>query len=103
AVPEVPVGPRLKYRRALPRPGTVRRPGNRLGHHEYVVAVDDFGWHRVGRGSVGRRAAELRAGIAQFPRQITAASPWLTELERRVASRLATKPTLITYPMRDTG
>jgi len=47
--------------------------------------------------------AELRAGIAQFPRQITAASPWLTELERRVTSRLATKPTLITYPMRDTG
>jgi haloalkane dehalogenase len=47
--------------------------------------------------------AALRVGVAQFPRQIVAATPWLAELERSVARELPTKRTLVTYPMRDFG
>lgn len=47
--------------------------------------------------------AELRVGIAEFPRQIVAATPWLTDLERSVARHLSTKRVLVTYPMRDMG
>jgi haloalkane dehalogenase len=36
-----------------------------------------------------------RAGIAEFPRQIRAAGPWLAELERRVESTLTDKPMLL--------
>lgn len=45
--------------------------------------------------------AEARAGVAEFPRQIVAASAWLGELEAAVRERLAGKRTLITWPMRD--
>jgi haloalkane dehalogenase len=44
-----------------------------------------------------------RAGVAEFPRQIVTASAWLAGLEQLVASELADKPTLITWPMRDRG
>lgn len=36
-----------------------------------------------------------RAGIAEFPRQIRAARPWLAELERRVGSTLTDKPMVL--------
>jgi haloalkane dehalogenase len=44
---------------------------------------------------------EARVGVAEFPRQITAATPWLAELERSVRERLGGKRALITWPMRD--
>ena len=44
---------------------------------------------------------ERRAGVAEFPRQIRAASPWLAELETAVRSDLAGKPALIVWPMKD--
>jgi len=36
-----------------------------------------------------------RAGIAEFPRQLRGAGPWLAELERRVESTLTDKPMLL--------
>jgi haloalkane dehalogenase len=42
-----------------------------------------------------------RVGVAALPRQITAARPFLAELERAVPRRLGDKPALITFPMRD--
>ncbi|HEV2075724.1 MAG TPA: hypothetical protein VGR10_05765, partial [Thermoleophilaceae bacterium] len=44
---------------------------------------------------------EARAGVAEFPRQIVAAGPWLAELERAVERELSRKRVLITWPMRD--
>lgn len=44
---------------------------------------------------------ELRVAVAQGPRQIVAATPWLTELEGRVQRELANKQVLVTYPMAD--
>ncbi len=44
---------------------------------------------------------ENRQGVAEFPRQIVAATPWLAELERAVPSRLGDKPVLMTWPGRD--
>ena len=44
---------------------------------------------------------EARAGVAEFPRQITRAGPWLGRLEPAVRDRLGGKRTLITWPMRD--
>src|SRR5437660_11596871 len=44
---------------------------------------------------------EARAGVAEFPKQILAATPWLDELEQCVRRTLATKPTLLTWGMRD--
>ena len=44
---------------------------------------------------------ELRAGVAEFPRQIAAAAPWLERLEGAVHARLGGKRALITWPMRD--
>ena len=46
---------------------------------------------------------EARVGVAEFPRQILAARPWLGELERRVAQRLADKPVLLVWGMKDFG
>jgi haloalkane dehalogenase len=44
---------------------------------------------------------EARVGVAELPRQIVAAGPWLAELERSVPQRLGARPALVTYPMRD--
>ncbi len=44
---------------------------------------------------------EARGGVAELPRQIIRATPFLTTLERDVQDKLANKPALITYPMRD--
>jgi haloalkane dehalogenase len=46
---------------------------------------------------------EARVGVAEFPRQILAARPWLGELERRVAQRLADKPVQLVWGMKDFG
>lgn len=44
---------------------------------------------------------EDRVGVAELPKQIVKAGPFLAQLERDVADKLAGKPTLITFPMRD--
>jgi haloalkane dehalogenase len=44
---------------------------------------------------------EARVGVAQFPRQILAARPWLAELATGVAQSLAKKPLLLVWGMRD--
>jgi haloalkane dehalogenase len=44
---------------------------------------------------------ESRAGVAEFPRQIVAATPWLGQLAQAVPRELGAKPVLITFPMRD--
>lgn len=45
--------------------------------------------------------AASRIGVAEFPRQIAAAGPWLGRLEERVGRELAGKRALVTFPMRD--
>jgi haloalkane dehalogenase len=42
-----------------------------------------------------------RAGVAEFPRQIVAAGPFLAGLAERVPKQLGAKQVLVTYPMRD--
>lgn len=42
-----------------------------------------------------------RIGVAELPKQITAATPFLTALEQDVQAKLANQRVLITYPMRD--
>jgi len=42
-----------------------------------------------------------RAGVAEFPRQIVAATPFLAGLAQRVPEQLGAKRVLVTYPMRD--
>ncbi len=44
---------------------------------------------------------EARRGVAEFPRQLVAASPMLAELEPRVRRELGDKRVLVTFPMRD--
>jgi haloalkane dehalogenase len=44
-----------------------------------------------------------RAGVAELPRQIVAAEPFLAELAEAVPRALGDKRVLITYPMRDPG
>ena len=44
---------------------------------------------------------EARVGVAEFPRQIVAATPWLEQLSRDVPEKLGSKRTLITWPLRD--
>lgn len=46
---------------------------------------------------------ELRQGLAEFPSQLTAASPWLGDLAEDVPTRLGSKPTLIVWGMQDRG
>ena len=46
-------------------------------------------------------SAEHRVGVAEFPRQIVSARPWLEELATTVPARLGEKRTLITWPGRD--
>ncbi len=44
---------------------------------------------------------EARRGVAEFPRQIRAARPWLAEIAHSVETALARKPLLLTWGMRD--
>lgn len=44
---------------------------------------------------------ESRAGIAEFPRQITAAHAWLAEVEQRVHRELTDTPLLLTFGTKD--
>jgi len=46
---------------------------------------------------------ELRVGVAEFPRQLVAATSWLAQLEQCVTRELGATKTLVTYPMRDKG
>lgn len=46
---------------------------------------------------------EARRGVAEMPRQIIAARPWLAELEASVEERLSGKPVLLVWGMRDMG
>jgi haloalkane dehalogenase len=42
-----------------------------------------------------------RIGVAEFPRQMVAATPWFEQLSRDVPEKLGSVRTLITWPMRD--
>ena len=44
---------------------------------------------------------EARRGVAVFPRQILAATPWLGELEQSVPRTLGEKPTMLIWGTRD--
>jgi len=44
---------------------------------------------------------EARVGVAEFPRQILSAGPWLSELASGVERSLARKPLLLVWGMRD--
>jgi haloalkane dehalogenase len=44
---------------------------------------------------------EARAGVAEFPRQIVAATPLLAQLAEAVPRELGAKRVLVTFPMRD--
>lgn len=44
---------------------------------------------------------EARRGVAEFPRQLLAATPLLAKLEQEVPRELGDRRVLITYPMRD--
>lgn len=44
---------------------------------------------------------ESRAGIAEFPKQILDAGPWLTELEQRVRANLVDKPVVLVFGRKD--
>ena len=44
---------------------------------------------------------QARVGVAEFPRQIVAATPWLARLADVVPRELGSKQVLITFPMRD--
>jgi haloalkane dehalogenase len=46
---------------------------------------------------------EARVGVAEFPRQLLAAGPWLEELDRKVRSSLGSKPALLVWGMKDFG
>lgn len=44
---------------------------------------------------------DARRGVAEFPRQLTAANPWLAELEQKVESTFTDHPLLLTWGMQD--
>ncbi len=44
---------------------------------------------------------EARLGVAELPRQIVSATPFLVELAESVPRQLGAKRALITFPMRD--
>lgn len=46
---------------------------------------------------------EARIGVAELPRQIVRATPFLAELAESVPEKLGAKRTLITFPMRDSA
>ncbi len=45
--------------------------------------------------------AAARIGVAELPRQLNAAAPWLAELAEAVPRELGAKRVLVTFPMRD--
>jgi haloalkane dehalogenase len=45
--------------------------------------------------------AASRRGVAEFPRQLVAAKPWLGSIAARVPAELGKKPLLLTWGMRD--
>ena len=45
--------------------------------------------------------AAARAGVAELPRQIVAARPWLAGLAHDVPRKLGATPALVTFPLRD--
>lgn len=45
--------------------------------------------------------ADARVAVAELPRQIVAARPWLAELAAAVPRELGAKPALVTFPLRD--
>ena len=47
--------------------------------------------------------AGQRVGVAELPRQIVAATPWLEGLAHDVPAKLGSKRTLIAWPMRDSA
>ncbi len=55
-----------------------------LSHYQNVVPTPDS-----------------RVGIAEFPKQILAARPWLATIEKRVRETLTEKPLLLVWGMRD--
>jgi haloalkane dehalogenase len=79
------------------------------------VLERNFFVERILFGTVARRLSEpekdhyrgvqpspqLRVGVAEFPRQILASTPWLAELDRGVRTHLSATRALCTYPMRD--
>ncbi len=44
---------------------------------------------------------ESRAGVAEFPRQLVAAAPWLGDLAQQVPAALGDKPLLLVWGMKD--
>lgn len=44
---------------------------------------------------------EARTGVAELPRQIVAARPWLADLAEAVPRELGAKRALVTFPLRD--
>ena len=46
---------------------------------------------------------EARVGVAEFPRQLLAAGPWLGDLQSRVRRLLSSKPALLVWGMKDFG
>jgi haloalkane dehalogenase len=80
-----------------------------LHRNLFVERIIPFGVTRqlTGAELVHYRAVQpnpaARVGVAEFPRQITAAAGWLARLHEAVAHNLADKPVLIVWPMRDVG
>jgi len=50
---------------------------------------------------IAQPRTDARRGAAEFPRQLTAAEPWLAELEAEVESTFADHPLLLTWGMQD--
>lgn len=48
-----------------------------------------------------QRSADARVAVAELPRQIVAARPWLAELASAVPRELGAKRALVTFPLRD--
>ncbi len=60
------------------------------------LSEDEMGHYRAVQPT-----PESRAGVAEFPRQLVAAGPWLGDLARQVPAVLAEKPLLLVWGMKD--
>ena len=65
--------------------GTVRRLGDEEMEHYRAV----------------QPTPEARVGVAELPRQIVAAAPWLEQLESAMPQKLGDRRVLIVWPMKD--
>ena len=76
-----------------------------MAHCRLRNAVRDFRLARVDEAVLREerfeRPAESRAGIAEFPKQIRRAHPWLNKVEARVRETLSEKPILLLFGMKD--